>query len=287
MAKQAPQSSLSGRVAVVTGASRGAGRYIARELGRRGATVYVTGRSTRARGTTENLPGTIDDTADEVTAAGGRGVAVRVDHTDDAQIRGLFEQVRGEQRRLDVLINNAWGGYEQYDGAAFDAPFWEQPIDKRWNGMYIAGLRPMFVACQAAAPLLLEKRDTPRLIVNTVGWAHDAYLGNLLYDTVKAAIIRMSFGLGHELRDRNVAAVALAPGFMRTERVMHEHAKAPFDLGGTESPVYIARAAAALASDPAVMAHTGKLVTAGDLARVYGFTDEDGRQPASFRIPES
>jgi NAD(P)-dependent dehydrogenase (short-subunit alcohol dehydrogenase family) len=284
---------LSGRVAVVTGSSRGAGRAIARELGRLGATVYVTGRSSQKGGSTEGLPGTIEETAAEVTELGGRGVPVRVDHTVEPEVRALFERVRGEVRRLDILVNNAWGGYEQYDGPAFEAPFWEQPLEKRWNGMYLAGLRTQFMSSLYAAPLLVERdpaqpgRLDARLIVNTVSWAHDVYLGNLYYDVVKAATIRMVFGMSIELRSRNVAVVALAPGFMRTERVMAEHRKKPFDLGATESPAYVGRAVAALAADARVMEYTGKLVTAGDLAREYGFTDEDGRQPPAFRISES
>jgi NAD(P)-dependent dehydrogenase (short-subunit alcohol dehydrogenase family) len=284
---------LAGRVAVVTGSSRGAGRAIARELGRLGATVFVTGRSSSKHGTaTEGLPGTIEQTAAEVRELGGVGIPVRVDHTVESEVRALFERVAGEAERLDILVNNAWGGYEQYDGPGFDLPFWEQPLDKRWNGMFVAGLRAMFVSNRWAAPLLLRTAQThgapsrPLTVVNTVAWAHDVYLGNLYYDVVKSAIIRMSFGMATELRSRHIAVVAVAPGFMRTERVMAEHAKSPFDLGSTESPVYVGRAVAALASDPQLMADSGKLLTAGDVARRYGFTDEDGRQPEAFRIPD-
>jgi NAD(P)-dependent dehydrogenase (short-subunit alcohol dehydrogenase family) len=281
-------------VAVVTGSSRGAGRAIAREFGRLGATVYVTGRSTKKHGTTEDMPGTIDETAAEVTAAGGRGIPVRVDHTIESEVRALFEQVRGEAKRLDLVVNNAWGGYEQYDGVAFDAPFWEQPIDRRWNGMFVAGLRAQLMSNFYAAPLLLEpdlvdSKPHAKLVLHTVAWAHDAYLGNLFYDVAKAGLIRMTFGMATELRSRHVAAIALAPGFMRTERVLFEHAKNPFDLSPTESPTYIARAAAALAQEQGseLMKMSGTLQTAGDLARKYGFYDEDGRQPEAFRIPES
>lgn len=142
---------LSGRVAVVTGASRGVGRGIAVELGAAGATVYVTGRSVDDD-RTENLPGTVDGTAEAVTAAGGAGIAVRCDHTDDEDVRLLFERVTSEQGRLDLLVNNAWGGYEQYD-ESFDAPFWEQSI-RRWDAMFDAGVRPAFTASRLAVPLL-------------------------------------------------------------------------------------------------------------------------------------
>jgi NAD(P)-dependent dehydrogenase (short-subunit alcohol dehydrogenase family) len=283
---------LAGRVAVVTGSSRGAGRAIAHELGRLGATVFVTGRSSRLGQSTEGLPGTIEQTASEVSELGGVGIPVRVDHTVEGEVRALFERVSGEARRLDILVNNAWGGYEQYDGAGFDLPFWEQPLDQRWNGMFVAGLRAMFVSNRWAAPLLLETArahggpSRPLAVINTVAWAHNVYLGNLYYDVVKSAIIRMSFGMATELRGRHIAVLAVAPGFMRTERVMAEHAKHPFDLGATESPVYVGRAVAALASDPEIMAASGKLLTAGDAARRYGFTDEDGRQPEAFRIPD-
>jgi len=285
-------STLTGRVAVVTGSSRGAGRAIARELGRLGATVFVTGRSSKLGTSTEGLPGTIEQTAAEVSELGGVGIPVRVDHTVEGDVRALFERVAGEARRLDILVNNAWGGYEQYDGDGFDLPYWEQPLEQRWNGMFAAGLRAMFASNRWAAPLLLSTAKAqgapsrPPLVVHTVAWAHDVYLGNLYYDVVKSAIIRMSFGMATELRARNIAVVAVAPGFMRTERVMAEHAKKPFDLGPTESPVYVGRAIAALATDPEIMADSGKLLTAGDVARRYGFTDEDGRQPEAFRIPD-
>ena len=274
--------SLEGRVAVVTGASRGAGRAIAEALGEAGATVYVTGRSVRGA-TTEGLPGSIDETAAQVSALGGHGIAVRCDHTRDADVAALFARVREERGRLDLLVNNAWGGYEAYDGATFDAPFWEQPVEQRWQGMFVAGVRAHLLASHHAAPLLLAGRRG--LIVGTVAWAFGRYMGNLFYDVAKAAIIRAMADMAEELRPHRVAAVALAPGFMRTERVLRAHAEHPFDLGVTESPSYLARAVAALASDPDVLRHTGKLLTAGELAREYGFTDVDGRQPEPFRMP--
>ena len=273
---------LRGRVTVVTGASRGAGRAIALVLGAAGATVYATGRSTRAAGTTENLPGTIDETAEAVTARGGTGIPVRVDHTVDAQVEALLARVRDEQGRLDTLVNNAWGGYERYDGATFDAPFWQQP-PSRWDTMFTAGVRTHFVAARCAAPLMIERGSG--LIVGTVAWAFGAYTGNLYYDVAKAAVIRMAFGMAEELRPHGVAAVTVAPGFMRTERVLAAHAAAPFDLSGTETPEYLGRAIAALAADPNVIEKSGRQLTAGELAREYGFTDIDGRQPEPFRIP--
>ena len=280
--KDFQRPTLAGKVAVVTGASRGGGRAIALALGEAGATVYVTGRSTRAAGTTERLPGTVDETAEGVTAGGGVGIPVRVDHTVDAEVEALFARVREEQGRLDLLVNNAWGGYEGYDGRTFDAPFWEQPT-ARWEAMFTAGVRTHFVAARLAAPSMIAQGAG--LIVGTVAWAFGAYTGNLYYDVAKAAVIRMAFGMAEELRPHGVAAVAVAPGFMRTERVLAAHAAAPFDLSGTESPAYLGRAIAALAADPDVIERSGRLLTAGELARAYGFTDVDGRQPEPFRLP--
>jgi NAD(P)-dependent dehydrogenase (short-subunit alcohol dehydrogenase family) len=275
---------LRGKIAVVTGASRGGGRAIALALGEAGATVYVTGRSVRGGITTEGLPETIDDTADEVAARGGIGIPVRVDHTVDQEVEDLFARVRAEHSRLDLLVNNAWGGYEAYDGAGFVAPFWEQPLS-RWDSMFTAGVRTHFVASRFAAPLMIDQGAG--LIVSTVAWAFGDYLGSLYYDVAKASIIRMIFGMAHELKPHRVAAVAVAPGFMRTERVLAAHAAEPFDLGVTESPAYLGRAVRALASDPNVIVKTGQLLTAGELAREYGFIDVDGRQPEPFRIPST
>jgi NAD(P)-dependent dehydrogenase (short-subunit alcohol dehydrogenase family) len=277
---------LRGAVAIVTGASRGAGRSIAAVLGETGAKVYVTGRSTRGAGTTEDMPGTIDETAEEVGRRGGTGVPVRCDHTVDADVERLVDRVRREDGQLDVLVNNAWGGYEAHDYLTFTVPFWEQPRT-RWDAMFTAGVRAHLVMSQLAAPLLLARpeSDRPGLIASTVAWAFGRPLGNAVYDVAKASLVRLAYVMAEELRPHRVAAVAIAPGFMRTERVMAAHAAHPFDLSVTESPEYLGRAVAALAGDPDVMRRTGEAVTAGDLARDYGFTDVDGRQPEAFRLP--
>lgn len=272
--------SLKDKIAVVTGASRGGGRGIALVLGEAGATVYLTGRSVRGA-STENLPGTIDETAEAVSTRGGMGIPVRCDHTVDAEVEALFERVKREQGRLDLLVNNAWSGYEYYDGKEFVVPFWEQPL-RHWQGMFVAGVRAHFVASRFAAPLMLPQHHG--LIINTVAWDRNKYLGNLFYDVAKAAIIRMAYGMSIELRPYGVAALALAPGFMRTERVMAEYAKHPFDLSRTESPEYIGRAVAFLAADQKIMEKSGNVLTVGDLAREYGFVDIDGKQPTAFRI---
>jgi NAD(P)-dependent dehydrogenase (short-subunit alcohol dehydrogenase family) len=273
---------LNGRVAVVTGASRGIGRGIAIVMGEAGATVYVTGRSIRGN-TTESIPGSTDETAETVTAKGGVGIAVRCDHTVDNEVESLFQRVREEQGRLDLLVNNVWGGYEQYEFERFTSPFWEQPL-RHWHGMFEASLRAHLVASRYAVQLMLQQQSG--LVINTVAWDQDKYLGNLFYDVAKAAIIRMAYGMAEELRMHGVATLALAPGFVRTERVMAAHALQPFSLERTESPKYVGRAVAHLAADSQVMQKSGKVLAVGDLAREYGFTDIDGRQPPAFRIDE-
>ncbi|HEV8261231.1 MAG TPA: SDR family NAD(P)-dependent oxidoreductase [Burkholderiales bacterium] len=277
--------SLQGKAAVVTGASRGAGRGIALALGEVGATVYVTGRSVRGEATTENLPGTIEETAETVTARGGTGIAVRCDHRADSDVEALFARVQREQGRIDLLVNNAWGGYEQHDYKKFTAPFHEQPL-RHWDGMFTAGVRAALVASRFAASLMLPQRHG--LIVNITAWDREKYLVNVFYDVAKGAINRMTYGMARELRPHKIAAVALAPGFIRTERVA-----AAFEAAGnrdylnfTESPEYVGRAVVALASDQNVLEKSGKVLAVGDLAEEYGFTDVDGRRIPAFRIPD-
>jgi NAD(P)-dependent dehydrogenase (short-subunit alcohol dehydrogenase family) len=290
---------LHGHVAVVTGASRGAGRGIAIELGAAGATVYVTGRSTREHAAEgygqilslsqlDTLPGTIDDTADEVTAAGGRGIAVRCDHTREDDVQALFARIEHEQQgRLDLLVNNAWGGHETFDGV-FDAPFWERPLT-HWDSMMDRGVRNHLVASRCAAPLFVRQKRG--LIVTTTYWDRGHYLkGNLYYDLAKAAMVRLAFDMAEELKPHGVASVALSPGWMRTEFVLlgHQTDEAHWQerpaLARTESPRYLGRAVVALASDAQVLRHTGALLRVGDLARSHGFTDVDGRQPEPFEL---
>ena len=274
---------LGEKVALVSGASRGIGRGIALVLGSAGATVYVTGRSRDGK-STEDMPGSVDRTARDVTAAGGQGIAVPCDHTKDQEVEKLFSRIEREQRgRLDLLVNNAWGGYGQYDFEGFSLPFWEQPL-RHWEGMFQAGLRAHLTASRLAAPIMIARQGG--LIINTVAWDRGLYLGNLFYDLAKAATVRMAWGMALELRAHGVAALALAPGFVRTERVMAAHAQQPFPLDRTESPFYIGRAVAFLAGDPSVMERSGQVLAVGDLARQYGFSDTDGRQPPTFRIDQ-
>jgi NAD(P)-dependent dehydrogenase (short-subunit alcohol dehydrogenase family) len=266
---------LRGVVAAVTGASRGAGRGTALVLGEAGATVYVTARSVRGAPSAPGREGSVEETAEAVAKRGGIGIPVVCDHADDDAVRSLFERIRNEQGRLDVLVNNAWGGYEQRPGEPevgfFGVPFWEQPL-WRWDAMFTSGVRAHFLASQHAAPHLVASRDArPGLIVSTIAWAYGAYLGNVLYDTAKAATARMAFGMAEDLRTHRVASVALAPGH----------------LGVDETPEYLGRAIATLAADADVMARTGALLTVGELARDYGFTDVDGTQPEPFGLPKT
>jgi NAD(P)-dependent dehydrogenase (short-subunit alcohol dehydrogenase family) len=276
---------LQGRVCLVTGATRGAGLAIATALGACSATVYVTGRTTRATGQTEGMPGTLEDAAEAVEAAGGSALPVRCDHTHDADVEALARRIDAGHGHLHLLVNNAWGGYEQHPGRGFTAPLQEQPPEL-WERMFTAGVRAQLMTARAAIPLLLggEAVGRPPLIVATTAWAFGSFLGNVYYDTAKAAINRLAFGIANELRESGVASVALTPGFMRTERVLAAHAADPFDLSGTESPAYLGRAVAALAADPGVMELSGDVLTVGELARRYGFTDLDGSQPAPFRL---
>jgi NAD(P)-dependent dehydrogenase (short-subunit alcohol dehydrogenase family) len=283
-------ASLSNVVALVTGASRGAGRGIALELGAAGATVYLTGRSVRGGLTTDNVPGTIDDSAREVTNRGGRGIAVRCDHTVDADVESLFGRIRGDHGRLDILVNNVWGGYEHSECRPLQlVPFWEQP-PHQWEGMFTAGVRAHLMASRLAVPLMLPQRRG--LIVSTTANLEALpYMRNLFYDLAKNAVARLAWAIAHELRAHGIAALAVAPGFMRTERVVEAFRRAgvPDQVNGPggphETPAYIGRAIVALASDARVMEKSGQLVEVGTLAREYGFTDTDGTQPLPFRIP--
>jgi NAD(P)-dependent dehydrogenase (short-subunit alcohol dehydrogenase family) len=273
-------SALEGRVALVTGASRGVGKGIALGLGEAGAKVYVTGRTVAGGEPTTSLAGTIDETAAEVTARGGEGVAARCDHTRDDDVRALFARIEREAGRLDVLVNNAWGGYELFHegrGQEFEAPFWEQDLSI-WDAMFTPGVRSQYVATTLAVPLMLEHGG---LIVNTSSFAGASPKENPALGTAKAATDRLTLLTAAALRDRSIAVLSLYPGLVRTEGILKWEEY--IDLGNSESPLLVGRSVAALASDPDVIERTGTVQVVAELADEYGFTDEDGARPESLR----
>ncbi len=234
------------------------------------------------------MPGTIEDTADEVTAAGGRGIAVPCDHTDEEQVAALVARVQRDAGRLDVLVNNAWGGHESFTLASLDLPFWEQTLD-HWQSMFDHGVRNHLVACRAAAPFLV--RQGHGLIVTTTYWDRDRYIkGNLFYDLAKATMNRLAFAVAEELRPHGITSLAVAPGWMRTELILagfrtdEQRWTEVEALARTESPRYLGRAVAALAADPGVRAKSGRVLLVGELATEYGFTDIDGRVIPPFEM---
>lgn len=282
---------LDGRVALVAGATRGAGRGTAVELGAAGATVYVTGRTTRGRRSEYDRPETIEDTADLVTAAGGHGIAVPTDHLDPAQVRTLVERIESEQGRLDVLVNDIWGGEKLFD---WDAPVWEHDLD--------AGLRLLRLAVEThaitshhALPLLL--RNPGGLVVEmtdgTAEYNARNYRVSFFYDLAKSSVLRMAFGLSRELGPRGATAVALTPGWMRSELMLDAFGVAEENwrealtdqphFAISETPRFVGRAVAALAADPEVARWNGDSLSSGGLAREYGFTDLDGSRPDAWR----
>jgi NAD(P)-dependent dehydrogenase (short-subunit alcohol dehydrogenase family) len=239
-------SGLDGKICLVTGASRGVGRGIAVGLGEAGATVYVTGRTTS--GGRNGLAGTVVESAEEVTRAGGRGVAIVCDHTDDAQTRAVIDQIQRDQQRFDVLVNNAWAGYEFFnDGTRFweERGFWTAPVS-RWDLSFAAGVRAHYVTSVLAAPIMVAQRSG--LIVNISSLAAHQVNSGVAYCTAKSADDKMAACMAHELRPHNVAAVSLYPGLVRTEAVLK--AAAHFDMSNSESPQFTGRGRRGVAGDP-------------------------------------
>jgi NAD(P)-dependent dehydrogenase (short-subunit alcohol dehydrogenase family) len=306
MAQKSPKKSLAGKIALVAGATRGAGRGIAVALGEAGATVYCTGRSSRKRRPARSRPETIEETAELVTAAGGRGIPVRVDHTDSAQVKKLVALIKRRHYRLDILVNDIWGGDALTE---FGKPFWQANLD---NGLRMLrqAIHSHIITSHFAAPLMFGRAKTkgrsrgksrPIIFEITDGDAF-YYRGNLFYDLVKISVIRLAFAMARELRKRNIASVALTPGFLRSEAVLEhfgvteanwkdagkrkdananstDQNDAPQDFLASESPRYIGRAAVALAVDPRAIEKSGRVFSSWALAREYGFTDLDGSQP--------
>lgn len=266
------------RVVVVTGASRGAGKGIAIALGATGATVYVTGRSQREGDAP--LPGTVHATAEAVTAAGGRGIAVHCDHADDGQVRQLFEQVREEQGRVDILVNNATS---LHDALTDTGPFWEKPLELTdiWN----VGMRSHYTATWYAAPLLLAAGGG--LVVNTSSFGGRIYMHGPAYGAGKAAVDKMSHDMAVDFGPHNVAVVSIWMGLLMTERTRRVFEAEPdkyAELAATtESPEFTGRIIDALARDPGLMEKSGKVWIGAELAVEYGVVDTDGSQPPSHR----
>ncbi len=272
---------LAGRVALVTGASRGVGRGIALGLGEAGATVYVAGRTVEDGTSAARLPGSVTTTAGEVTDRGGLGIAAPTDVGDDQQIAALVDRVRQEQGRLDVLVNSAWGGYERFtDGSDFNpGPFWEQPLSL-WDSMHRIGLRSHYVTSALAAPLLIASGGG--LVVSLSSFAGQIFVPPVPYGVAHAAIDRLAKDMAEDLRPYAVASVALYPGLVLTESVL-ANLQYFEDQPNRETPLFVGRVVAALAADPQVMRHSGRWLIAAEVAADYGVVDENGHLPHSNR----
>ena len=253
------------QVALVTGASRGVGRGIATTLAEAGATVYVTGRSI----------------ADAVLPSTVRRLPC--DHSIDEAVAGVFQRIRDEKGRLDVLVNNAWGGYDRMvEDGRFSWPvrFWDQPL-WRWEAMLSIGVRAAFVASQHAARLMVPARHG--LIVNVSHWAAQKHIGNVIYGVAKAATDKLTADMAHELKEHGVAVVSLYPGLVRTEAVL---AAGVFDLSNSESPEFLGRVVGALVTDPRTLERSGQVLVAAAVAREYRLQDIDGRIPTPLTIAD-
>jgi NAD(P)-dependent dehydrogenase (short-subunit alcohol dehydrogenase family) len=282
---------LTGKVALVAGATRGAGRQIAVQLGAAGATVYATGRSTRAARSDMNRPETIEETAELVTAAGGTGIAVPTDHLDHAQVEALVQRIDTEQGRLDVLVNDVWGGDPL---TTWHKPIWEQPLEPGLRLLRQA-VDTHIITSHYALKLLI--RSPGGLVVEigdgTTDYNAANYRLSAFYDLAKWSVNRLAFAWSTDLADHGSTAVALTPGWLRSE-MMLEHfgvteenwrdacAKEPH-FAISETPAYVGRAVAALAADHDRARWNGKSVSSGELAQVYGFTDVDGSRPDAWR----
>ncbi|MFI6150279.1 SDR family oxidoreductase [Streptomyces sp. NPDC051109] len=275
---------LAGKVALVAGGTRGGGRGIAGELGAAGATVYVTGRSTMAARSDLDRPETIEETAEKITAAGGLGIPVRTDHSRPEEVRALVDRIAAEQDgRLDVLVNSVWGGDQLTDWAH---PLWEQDLDTGLRLLRRA-VETHVITSRCVLPLMVARKSG--LVVEVTDGNTARYRGSFFYDLAKSAVIRLAVAQAAELKAHDIAAVAITPGFLRSEAML-EHfgvteanwrdgvAKDP-NFAHSETPAYLGRAVAALAADPDIMAKSGRALATWDLYKEYGFTDTDGTQP--------
>jgi NAD(P)-dependent dehydrogenase (short-subunit alcohol dehydrogenase family) len=297
--KKVPENALQGKIALVAGATRGAGRGIAIALGEAGATVYCTGRSSRKlmRGQhpTPGRPETIEETAELVTAAGGQGIAVRVDHTEPAEVKKLVAAIKRRHKGLDILVNDVWGGDALTE---FGKTFWTVNLE---NGLAMLkqAIHSHIITSHYAVPLMLGRGGG--IIFEITDGDAFYYRGNIFYDLVKISVIRLAFAMARELRKQDIVSVALTPGFLRSERVLEhfgvseanwkeagmnkkdknsaDQNDASSDFMVSESPQYIGRAVVALAEDPKGKKKSGRVFSSWGLAREYGFTDLDGTRP--------
>jgi NAD(P)-dependent dehydrogenase (short-subunit alcohol dehydrogenase family) len=275
---------LTGKIALVAGGTRGGGRGIAVELGAAGATVYVTGRSSSAGRSDMDRPETIEETAERITAAGGTGIPVRTDHSRPEEVRALIDRIATEQQgRLDILVNSVWGGDHLTD---WEHPLWEQDLD---TGLRLVrqAVETHVITSRFALPLMVARKSG--LVVEVTDGNTDRYRGSFFYDLAKSAVIRLAVAQAAELKPHDVAAVAITPGFLRSEAMLEGFgisednwrdgaAKDPH-FAYSETPTYLGRAVAALAGDPVVMEKTGRALATWGLYKEYGFTDADGTQP--------
>ncbi|MEU5050907.1 SDR family oxidoreductase [Streptomyces sp. NPDC021096] len=288
-ASKSADKPLAQTVALVAGATRGAGRAMAVQLGAAGAVVYVTGRSTRAHRSEVGRSETIEETAELVTAAGGTGIAVPTDHLEPGQVRALVERIDRDHGRLDVLVNDVWGGDHLIE---FEKKVWEVDLEKGLRMLRLS-TDTHAITSHFAVPLLI-RRPGGLLVEITDGTEefNRTYRENLFYDLAKYAPIRMAFGLSEELKGYGCTAVCLSPGFLRSEQMLdhfgvteetwRDAVKVQPHFAVAESPVYIGRALVALATDPERARWNGQSLSSGQLAKVYGFTDTDGSRPDAF-----
>ena len=282
---------LKGKVALVAGATRGAGRGIAVELGAAGATVYCTGRTTRTQRSEYNRPETIEETAELVQDAGGQGIAVQVDHLDPAQVQALVARIEREQGRLDVLVNDVWGADFLIE---WNVPVWKHSLEKGLRMLRLA-IDTHIVTSHFALPLLIKNPGglVVEMTDGTAEYNNANYRLSLFYDLAKSSVIRMAWSQAQELRSHQCTAVALTPSWLRSEMMLDAYglseanwrdaiAKQPHFVI-TETPRYVGRAVAHLAGDSDVVRWSGQSLSSGQLAKVYGFTDLDGSQPDAWR----
>jgi len=278
---------LRGQVALVTGASRGLGRGIALQLGNAGATVYVTGRAPKPGAKVDENAPSLENTAKEITARGGKGIVAYCDHSDANDIKRLFDRIEKEQNgQLDILVNNAYSAVNKIE-ENMGKPFWESEPASMWDEVNNVGLRNHYICSVYAARLMVPRKKGLMIMVSSPGGLK--YTFNVAYGIGKSACDRMAADTAVELRKHNVTSISLWPGAVRTEAVEEAIKKGSFDLNlkklfeNGETTEFAGKAVAHLAADENKLQKTGKVLIAADLAQEYGFNDIDGRDPPSLR----